>query len=130
MFKKSLLSLAVASSLALTGCLDSGSSSKNANPVPEFSNTPTEGRTWPVFNPIKSQVPIPSDLIIDQEQKDGTYGVTPNPTNPVITALNELSGASTVAPIDIEMSGAIDPQDRKSTRLNSSHVKISYAVFC
>src|SRR5690606_40302884 len=24
----------------------------------------------------------------------------------------------------------IAPQDRKSTRLNSSHVKISYAVFC
>src|SRR5690606_41669831 len=25
---------------------------------------------------------------------------------------------------------AILPEDRKSTRLNSSHVKISYAVFC
>src|SRR5690606_41269133 len=25
---------------------------------------------------------------------------------------------------------AMDVQDRKSTRLNSSHVKISYAVFC
>src|SRR5690606_42062663 len=25
---------------------------------------------------------------------------------------------------------SLDPQDRKSTRLNSSHVKISYAVFC
>src|SRR5690606_41032927 len=25
---------------------------------------------------------------------------------------------------------ASDPKDRKSTRLNSSHVKISYAVFC
>src|SRR5690606_40947951 len=24
----------------------------------------------------------------------------------------------------------VQPQDRKSTRLNSSHVKISYAVFC
>src|SRR5690625_6293563 len=24
----------------------------------------------------------------------------------------------------------IDPEDRKSTRLNSSHVAISYAVFC
>src|SRR6266511_4578561 len=24
----------------------------------------------------------------------------------------------------------VDPRDRKSTRLNSSHVKISYAVFC
>src|SRR5690606_41108183 len=27
-----------------------------------------------------------------------------------------------------ELTGS--PQDRKSTRLNSSHVKISYAVFC
>src|SRR5690554_7626586 len=26
--------------------------------------------------------------------------------------------------------GAIGDQDRKSTRLNSSHVRISYAVFC
>src|SRR5690606_40061966 len=26
--------------------------------------------------------------------------------------------------------GRIDREDRKSTRLNSSHVKISYAVFC
>src|SRR5436305_3384204 len=24
----------------------------------------------------------------------------------------------------------VDPRDRKSTRLNSSHVRISYAVFC
>src|SRR5690606_11049066 len=26
--------------------------------------------------------------------------------------------------------GLVDGRDRKSTRLNSSHVKISYAVFC
>src|SRR5690606_42091049 len=26
--------------------------------------------------------------------------------------------------------GLMDSEDRKSTRLNSSHVKISYAVFC
>src|SRR5438874_3337096 len=26
--------------------------------------------------------------------------------------------------------GALDARDRKSTRLNSSHVEISYAVFC
>src|SRR5207302_7327843 len=33
---------------------------------------------------------------------------------------------------EIEFLGRIDDQlrDRKSTRLNSSHVKISYAVFC
>src|SRR5690606_40474278 len=28
------------------------------------------------------------------------------------------------------IAGAVDTLDRKSTRLNSSHVKISYAVFC
>src|SRR5690606_40002389 len=37
--------------------------------------------------------------------------------------------------IELVVSGAIDPaqiltQDRKSTRLNSGHVKNSYAVFC
>src|SRR5690606_42099481 len=30
----------------------------------------------------------------------------------------------------IEGTGDLVDQDRKSTRLNSSHVKISYAVFC
>src|SRR5207249_10475586 len=28
------------------------------------------------------------------------------------------------------LAAGIDPSDRKSTRLNSSHVSISYAVFC
>src|SRR5690606_39725560 len=29
-----------------------------------------------------------------------------------------------------DLDGAVKEGDRKSTRLNSSHVKISYAVFC
>src|SRR5690606_42069704 len=29
-----------------------------------------------------------------------------------------------------ELAGVVGREDRKSTRLNSSHVKISYAVFC
>src|SRR5436309_12344776 len=33
-------------------------------------------------------------------------------------------------PPGIPAESAVDPLDRKSTRLNSSHVKISYAVFC
>src|SRR5690606_41231852 len=32
--------------------------------------------------------------------------------------------------IDEEIAHKIEESDRKSTRLNSSHVKISYAVFC
>src|SRR5690554_7661004 len=37
-----------------------------------------------------------------------------------------------VAEIDGELAGfiAYEAEDRKSTRLNSSHVRISYAVFC
>src|SRR3712207_8749237 len=30
----------------------------------------------------------------------------------------------------ISQGEAVDPKDRKSTRLNSSHANISYAVFC
>src|SRR5690606_41628490 len=32
--------------------------------------------------------------------------------------------------IDVDTSDQVSLQDRKSTRLNSSHVTISYAVFC
>src|SRR5690606_39961685 len=32
--------------------------------------------------------------------------------------------------MDKEIRSILTPEDRKSTRLNSSHVKISYAVFC
>src|SRR2546426_3031169 len=39
-----------------------------------------------------------------------------------------LGGAPHVAEVDEE--DLVRPQDRKSTRLNSSHLVISYAVFC
>src|SRR5436305_4761519 len=49
-------------------------------------------------------------------------------------ALKPYSYDSTSAPfLDQGMSlssNAASPRDRKSTRLNSSHVRISYAVFC
>src|SRR5690606_41169202 len=41
-----------------------------------------------------------------------------------------LTGAGTSAYIGNILQGSFQQQDRKSTRLNSSHVKISYAVFC
>src|SRR5204863_8282753 len=40
-------------------------------------------------------------------------------------APHELRGARVRDPVEIHAA-----QDRKSTRLNSSHVEISYAVFC
>src|SRR3712207_7372519 len=46
-------------------------------------------------------------------------------TDYFLTKLDVLSGLETV-PICV----AYDVEDRKSTRLNSSHANISYAVFC
>src|SRR5690606_40203066 len=37
-------------------------------------------------------------------------------------------GGVAVAPADVPQAAAVVVEDRKSTRLNSSHVKISYAV--
>ncbi|MBK1874187.1 hypothetical protein FE848_13220 [Marinobacter sp. 1-3A] len=116
MFKKTLISLAVASSLGLTGCLSGGDEGANANPdYPISQDTFTtefmaqfEGKTWPVFDPYPSAsaLPIPNDLIYDSEAGDGSFSVADSKP-PVTTALNGLSGASTVAPIDIKFSGAI-----------------------
>src|SRR2546426_2245881 len=46
------------------------------------------------------------------------------------TRTTAFAGGGSIAPSadHVELSGAV--QDRKSTRLNSSHLVISYAVFC
>jgi hypothetical protein len=108
MFKKTLISLAVASSVGLTGCFDSGETGANASPDYLINNPDFTGKTWPIFNPLTSELPIPNDLIFDSEQGDGTFGVG-DTSPPVTTALNELSGASTVAPAVIQFNGLIDP---------------------
>src|SRR3989442_13382534 len=52
-------------------------------------------------------------------------------TSLLLPKLAETPGARVVVTSSIaHMSGKIDWEDRKSTRLNSSHVRISYAVFC
>src|SRR5690349_22834995 len=47
---------------------------------------------------------------------------------------NELDGlvivTETQAVVGVDTDEIIELEDRKSTRLNSSHVEISYAVFC
>ncbi|ROU01797.1 hypothetical protein EB809_02670 [Marinobacter sp. R17] len=113
MFRKTLISLAVASTVGLSGCLDDGSNTKNANPDYKISNPDFSGKTWPIFNPITSELPIPNDLIFDSDQTDGTFGVSDS-SPPVTTALNELSGASTVAPAVIQLNGKVDASTVKA----------------
>ncbi|KRW82350.1 hypothetical protein [Marinobacter sp. P4B1] len=114
MFKKTLISLAVASSLGLTGCFDSGSDTKNANPDPKYTDPAIDGKTWPIFNPATSQLPLPNDLIFRSDDKDtsineadGSFQVAIS--DPAVTpALNQLSGASSIAPAVVQFRGTID----------------------
>src|SRR5690554_6827283 len=120
MFKKTLISLAVASSLGLTGCFDSGSDTKNANPNPKYTDPAVDGKTWPLFNPATGNVPLPNDFIFRQDnvetdfsEADGTFEVD-NTSPPVTAALNQLSGASTVAPIVLQTNGILDKDSVKA----------------
>src|SRR5690606_41431619 len=55
---------------------------------------------------------------------------SPTSATEVLSTLSPYAGTETTA-FDLELGAFFEaPQDRKSTRLNSSHVKISYAVFC
>src|SRR5207249_8544198 len=51
------------------------------------------------------------------------------PQHPSIHLLDRLEQVMVVVPVDAEKNKT-QHIDRKSTRLNSSHVSISYAVFC
>src|SRR5690606_40370424 len=63
-----------------------------------------------------------------------TYWIWENMNQPDTDAL--VSGNGRIEATEINISSKLSGQleeilvDRKSTRLNSSHVKISYAVFC
>src|SRR5207244_11881583 len=48
----------------------------------------------------------------------------------VVKRMEEVAGIADTAAQGAEQTSAATEQDRKSTRLNSSHQIISYAVFC
>ena len=117
MFKKTLISLAVASSVGLTGCFDSGETGANANPDYQITDTTiNESLVRPLFDPIITSetfsVPTGFDLIyLLGATRAPSYDFTGFATGSdfVSTALNDLEGASTTAPIDIPFNGELDP---------------------
>src|SRR5690606_41899507 len=68
--------------------------------------------TAPPSSPLATTAPLPSRS--GQTARSGSR-------TPTVTAST---------PLPPSVPSPRDDQDRKSTRLNSSHVKISYAVFC
>ncbi|PHQ24226.1 hypothetical protein CLH62_14985 [Marinobacter guineae] len=139
MFKKTLISLAVASSLGLTGCFDSGETGANANPDYKISNPAIDGKSYPRFNPIIADqfidtgtaLPLPNDLLFQQAslntapptKADGTFidAASANP-NAVEYALGFLDGISTVAPIDLPFEGSIKEGSVKDTQFVAPNV--------
>src|SRR2546428_5151328 len=73
-------------------------------------------------------VPVPAELLgIVPIQPSLTGEIDPIPRQALSTAAPGTGGAATFgSPVIITG----DDTDRKSTRLNSSHDQISYAVFC
>src|SRR5690625_7093749 len=63
------------------------------------------------------------------EYEQNTIDIVDRYSNSVVSILVEVAGQR-VDPFKGIPEGQIPPLDRKSTRLNSSHVAISYAVFC
>src|SRR5699024_11519512 len=64
---------------------------------------------------------------IGQDRQDATTG---GPFQHGAARSDQGEAARGGAPVGGDQRGSICAQDRKSTRLNSSHVSISYAVFC
>src|SRR5439155_17218837 len=81
-------------------------------------NQPTASEVAAIFDIDLNQTPKPRDIVL--KTREGT-----------LKHISELNGA--YDPLHYPLlfpRGEYGWQDRKSTRLNSSHVAISYAVFC
>ncbi len=66
-------------------------------------------KVYPLFDVESNVVPVPNDLMFAGEQTgDGTLYAGTDPTNPVITGLDHMDGASVIAQIDIPFSGSLD----------------------
>lgn len=114
MFKKTLISLAVASSVGLTGCFGGADTGANANPEYKISNPDFTGKTWPIFNPLTSELPVPSDLQFEQgANADGTF--SGSSANAITNALDYMDGSSTTAQFDIKLNASIDPDSVDAT---------------
>src|SRR5690606_41748868 len=80
----------------------------------------------PISNSIDFTKLDPSDL--DDPSLTGYLANNIQPAASFGMVLRSTSGLNFGINPDVDRSTI--PKDRKSTRLNSSHVKISYAVFC
>src|SRR3712207_8546904 len=75
-------------------------------------------------NTVRTGEGVPEQETPDEEP------VTPTEVNRLLDELAPTSELSQQEPVEVAGRQAYVLVDRKSTRLNSSHANISYAVFC
>src|SRR5690554_3478865 len=118
MVKKTLLSMAIAAAVvSLAGCNVSTTDKYDNKIINEGVQYGPASSVYPIFAPEAGQVPLAIDfLFADAGASDGTANTAVDPLepNPVLTALNKLDGFSTVAPLYIEFSEALDPATVKA----------------
>ncbi|MBU2874599.1 MECDP-synthase [Marinobacter salexigens] len=118
MFKKTLISLAVASSLGLTGCFSGADEGANANPDYKVDDTTIDrSLVRPIYhpNPLAGEnaaFPINSDLILllgaTQSANYDFTGLSTGST-PADDAVNRLSGFSTSGAFSLKFDGSLNP---------------------
>jgi pimeloyl-ACP methyl ester carboxylesterase len=117
MFKKTLISLAVASSLGLTGCFDSAGDGGNANPNYKINDTTIDRSiVRPVFdpNPLSPTLAVPPHfdlLLLLGATQSANYDFTglSSGSTPADAAINRLSGFSTSGAFNVAFDGELNP---------------------
>ncbi|GAA0850310.1 lipase [Marinobacter szutsaonensis] len=118
MFKKTLISLAVASSVGLTGCWSSGDEGANANPDYQITDTTIDNTlVRPIFDPVLTSptfdIPANFDLVLLLGAGQSTnYDFTgfSTGTDPASASVSDLAGYSTSGQINIRMNGSVNPE--------------------
>jgi len=116
MFKKTLISLAVASSVGLTGCLSSGDEGANANPEYQITDTTIDtSLVRPVFdpNPLSPTFAVPThfDLLLligATQSANHDFTAPASGPEPVASGLDTLSGFSTSSAFNVPFDGSLD----------------------
>src|SRR3712207_7332518 len=86
--------------------------------APTKTSTTAAVKTDPPINPAWAASEMPSKEVVPVARQKMMIA-TKSAASPILVTMNAFKAASLA-----------DGLDRKSTRLNSSHANISYAVFC
>src|SRR5688572_32305895 len=92
---------------------------------------PPRSTLFPYTTLFRSRAAIPADARVESRATDeDTFSYNWNGWSDLLTLRGRTISILGMGEIGVETTRRLQALDRKSTRLNSSHSQISYAVFC